>query len=110
MAAASSIATARSPGRSSNSAAGLEQVFEIAEGPTGDRRKDAQVIQFGIVHPTTLTSELGKNGRSLRFLDESGTFALALSIVRATDAAGALVPAHLEYSAAPRSLVPQSRA
>jgi hypothetical protein len=88
-----------------NSAAGLDQVFTIAEGPTGERRKDPQILRIGIVHPTSLASELGKNGRRLRFADESGAFALALAMVRAVDASGASVPARLEYQPQLRSLV-----
>ena len=81
-----------------NSAAGLDQVFTIPEGPTGERRKDPQILRIGIVHPTSLASELGKNGRRLRLTDESGAFALALAMVRAVDASGAPVPARWNIS------------
>lgn len=87
------------------SAAGLDQEFEIASGPAGEERKELQAIRFGLVCPTVLTSELGKADRSLRFLDASGELAVALSIATAVDATGAIVPAHLEFEAEPRSIV-----
>lgn len=87
------------------SAAGLDQEFEIAVGLAGDQRKESQVVQFGLIYPTALKSELGKSDRSLRFLDEGGELALAFSIVTAIDAEGTVIPAHLELTTAPRSLM-----
>lgn len=81
----------------SSTGQGLEQGFTIAEPLAGERSKDPQVIRMALQPSPGLASEVSKDGRQVVF-STADQRALAYSIVRATDAAGATVPAHFEPS------------